>query len=512
MKKVLVLLVLSQVLLSSCISINPEPTEPQVLFGSGDYISYGYKPSISQEQMNKDLITFYESWKGTANGIEDVSITKGGGDGYLATYVGVEKPYYVIKGDITGSEPVEWKESDPELFAVGTSEGTGYGLIIFALMAGYDENAQHYFDGVLNTYLRNRTESLNTMSWVIPSKFEIVDRVQPALTGSATDGDFDIAYALLLAHNQWKYTSDDAIENVSYLDLAMELLDDIHNNLISEESGRLLMGDQFKDLGGRFNHSSTRPSDWMLSHLRVFKTYHNGAKWDRAIREIERILPIVCDNPSSLVPDFVEDIDNVPSPVIKDIPFEEWVQNSSGEWVPVTKYKFLEGSKDDMFSTNASRVPWRMSLDYVHYGSEVSKEFLSGVSSWVDTIPGRRLRSDWGDENWYKNEESYYIAQFPENIFSGYDLNGNPVGYMEDQEDWDLAAPYTELHYITPLGFSFMTENKSIEKMDKVWNYVTSSFGGDHSLDSSYTCYFGDTIALLQLLVVSGNWWNPAQS
>lgn len=497
--------------------------EPNKPFGSGTGMKYGIKPSHDQGKLNSDVIAFYESWKGVENGIEDPTVVKGNGDGYLAQYPNLEKPVYIIKGDITGSEPAKWAEQDPELAAVGTSEGTGYGMIIFSLMAGYDPDAQMYFDGLLNLYLRNKSNlevdgrsGLNTMSWVIPNKYELADGSQPALTGSATDGDMDVAYALLLAHKQWGKTSSYAEVKSTYLDLAMPIIQDIYDYIISDKTYRLLMGDTFhkfnssiNDLEVRYNHTTTRPSDWILSHLRVFSGYHPGENWDKAIKEIESILPEVSKGKSGLAPDFVEDIDGKPSPALKNVPYEEWVQNESGEWVPIQKFKFLENFKDDMFGVNASRVPFRMALDYSHYGAKPAKNFLTKVSNWAATLPTRRLRNNWSNDKWYETEGDFTTAEFPRNIYSGYTLDGVPFGALEDEVNWDIAAPYTELHFIGPIGFSFFTNEDNREQVDKTWDFIASSFGGDHSSNSSYTCYFGDSIALLDLLIMSGNWWNP---
>src|SRR5262249_60196008 len=82
---------------------------------------------------------------------------------------------------------------------ITTSEAHGYGMIIFALLAGYDSQAKQYFDGMFNMFDKHRSKNNpNNMSWVIDSS-ELPSKNQ----GSATDGDMDIAYALLLADAQW---------------------------------------------------------------------------------------------------------------------------------------------------------------------------------------------------------------------------------------------------------------------------------------------------------------------
>ena len=135
--------------------VTAQTTNPTHPFGTGDGLSFGYKPDISQEKLNKNVIDFYRQWVGDKNGIEAADVVKGNGDGYLAEYKGLKKPVYLVFGQATGDEPESWKKAG--IHAVSTSEQTGYGMLAFVLMAGTDINAHKYFDGMLNLYLRNIT-------------------------------------------------------------------------------------------------------------------------------------------------------------------------------------------------------------------------------------------------------------------------------------------------------------------------------------------------------------------
>src|SRR5215470_16972487 len=149
------------------------------------------KPNnITQTDMNNSVKSHYDNWKKTyvrqSNGV-----TPGGG-------------YYVfMKG--TGGSGNE----------ITTSEAHGYGMIIFALIAGYDSQAKQYFDGMFNMFDKHRSKNNpNNMSWVI-DKSELPSKDQD----SATDGDLDIAYALLLAHHQWGSNG-----NIDYLSQATKII------------------------------------------------------------------------------------------------------------------------------------------------------------------------------------------------------------------------------------------------------------------------------------------------
>ena len=77
------------------------------------------------------------------------------------------------------------------------SEGQGYGMVIVPLMAGHDPEAQTIFDGLWSYALTHRScGDERLMLWRIPNREEDG-------CASATDGDLDIAYGLLLADAQW---------------------------------------------------------------------------------------------------------------------------------------------------------------------------------------------------------------------------------------------------------------------------------------------------------------------
>src|SRR5262249_61395815 len=149
------------------------------------------KPNnITQTDMNNSVKSHYDHWKKSyvrqSNGV-----TPGGG-------------YYVfMKG--TGGSGNE----------ITTSEAHGYGMIIFALMAGYDSQAKQYFDGMFNMFDKHRSKNNpNNMSWMI-DKSELCSKDQD----SATDGEMYIAYALLLAHHQWG-----SVGNIDYFSQAQKII------------------------------------------------------------------------------------------------------------------------------------------------------------------------------------------------------------------------------------------------------------------------------------------------
>lgn len=474
-------------------------------FGAGDGMNYGLQPDVAQDQMNTDVETFYDRWTGAENGIELVSEAKPAGDGYLSVYENTNM--YIVKGDAEGSEPDEWADENPgnPLVAVATSEGTGYGMIITALMAGYDANAQMYFDGLMNTYLNNLSgttidyKQLNTMSWVVPDSLTNRDGSEYARTTSSTDGDLDIAYALLMASIQWETPSSYADTNKSYMELAKALIQDIHDYLISDTTHRVLMGDWQYGTGDndKFNQSVTRPSDWMISHFRAFDRVLPSPKWQAAIDEIYRILPMVDVHQEGLVPDFVEDISGYPSPV------------------RIVNGYFLEDENDDKYDNNSCRVPWRMALDYIHNGGSEPKNYLERVNDWAAGLPQRKIRDDWStgsDATWATDPDGHHMSEFPESVNLGYYLDGVSILQRDFGAGWEEQQPWLDFHFVSPIGFAPVAgdNDASVAKLNTTWALVTDqySFGGDNTANG-YTCYFGDSITLMEMLIMSGNWWEP---
>ncbi|MDP9048928.1 MAG: glycosyl hydrolase family 8, partial [Bacteroidota bacterium] len=101
-----------------------------------------------------------------------------------------------VKNSSGKRESFVWFENKGKKQCV--SEGQGYGMIIVSLMAGFDRSAQGSYDKLFRYYKShpaNRSKYL--MAWAQYADGKNVDNT------SATDGDMDIAYSLLLADKQW---------------------------------------------------------------------------------------------------------------------------------------------------------------------------------------------------------------------------------------------------------------------------------------------------------------------
>jgi endo-1,4-beta-D-glucanase Y len=365
------------------------------------------KPNnVTQADMNNSVKSYFDYWKSTyvrqSNGV-----TPGGG-------------YYVfMKG--TGGSGDE----------ITTSEAHGYGMIIFALMAGYDSQAKQYFDGMFNMFDKHRSKNNpNNMSWVI-DKSESPSKDQD----SATDGDMDIAYALLLAHDQWGSKG-----KIDYLSQARKIITDgVKGGAMSSETKRALLGDSFSD------KYATRASDWMTDHFKAYQHATSDNFWGDATNTVYSLIKDITVNyaPSTgLMPDFI-------------------VSRTAR---PATPH-FLEAKTDGDYSWNACRYPWRLATDFAHSGSPEARAAANKMVNWLKSSTG-------GD---------------PRNIKAGYKLDGTPL------------VNYGSAAFSAPFAAACIVDTSHQSYLNSSWAVIKDW------KDS----YYGDTINMLCMLLISGNWWSP---
>jgi len=88
--------------------------------------------------------------------------------------------------------------------AITVSEAMGYGMTIFPLMSKFDPSSKMHFSSLYN-YIKSYPSIYNNnlMAWqqIKDSNGNIVNVEDE--TSSATDGDMEISYGLILAHKIW---------------------------------------------------------------------------------------------------------------------------------------------------------------------------------------------------------------------------------------------------------------------------------------------------------------------
>ncbi len=356
--------------------------------------------NVSQQQMNTSVQNMYNYWKSSF--LKPTNLPGG----------------YYIKGGCTGcSVPSK-----------GTSEGHGYGMIITALMGGYDAQAKTYFDGLYKFFDTHRsTINSELMGWNVA-----VDERTNAFS-SAADGDMDIAYALLLAHYQWG--SGGAI---NYLQEAKDMINNgIKASLIHPSSLRVMMGDWDN------NALETRSSDWMTAHFRAYQTATSDTYWSSVANKVYQMVDQLNTNNLGILPDFVDG-----NPASPDF------NNATGE----------PNSQD--YYWNACRTPLRIVTDFAHYGTQAARTQSNRFVNWAKTDIGTNFGT----------------------FASGYAVSGQVVG-----------SRYGPAAFVAPLVAASITNSSNQSFLNTGWGYIKNK----------QEDYYGASINLLSMLVISGNWWIP---
>jgi len=306
---------------------------------------------------------------------------------------------YYVRGDITGDA----EGFDP----LGTSEGQGYGMVITALMAGQDTQAQTIYNGLFKTaraYKSSGNPAL--MGWVVAD-----DTAAQGHFGSATDGDLDIAYSLLLAHTQWGSGG-----TVNYLSEAKKMISAIKSSYVTSNNG-INLGDWDTK-----NSYDTRPSDWMLSHFHAFYDVTGDQTWLNVINNLYSKYAQFSSSYSpntGLISDFVVENPAKPAP----------------EW-------FLDEFKEtNEYNYNASRVPLRIVMDYAMYRDTRGKNIANKIAVWIKGKTSGK----------------------PTSIKDGYQLNGTARG------------TYATAVFVAPFVAAGVTDHDHQTWVNTGWDWMKNS-------------------------------------
>ncbi len=206
------------------------------------------------------------------------------------------------------------------------SEGIAYGMLIGVYM-----NDKPLFDA-LWTYARTKLDGNGLMTWHWSSTTTILDQ------GGATDGDQDMAWALLMADKQWP--------TGGYLSPATTLIGNIYSHEV-DSGGVLKPGDNF---GGA---NQTNPSYFAPSYYRVFARVTNQPGWMNVLNTTYSILNKAAGT-YGLVPNWV---------------------NSSGAGVASPG----SDGTGPYFGYDACRTPWRIALDWCENGEPQAHDYLEKI-------------------------------------------------------------------------------------------------------------------------------------
>lgn len=267
-----------------------------------------------------------------------------------------------------------------------------------------------------------------------------------ASNGTAFDGDADIAYGLMLAHAQWG--SEGAI---SYQKEANAVLEALLKYCTGPRSRLPMLGDWVEPDGTKHNQFTVRGSDFMPSHFRTWAKFSGNPVWKEVAERCSALVSVMQEKHSpatGLLPDFIVGAD----------PLSE--AKPAGP-------RFLEKDQDGDYFFNAGRAPWRLGLDALLNGDPASRAQAVKMATWAKSA----TQGDGG-----RIKAGYTLA--------GGDLPGN--GYF---------SPF----FAAPLGVAAMLAAENQAFLDSIYAKVRDSHQG----------YYPDTVNLLCLLALSGNYWDP---
>ena len=303
------------------------------------YTAGTIKPAAkTQGELDQAVTSFYRVWK--------AKYLRSTGEGQRYVFCNAEKTF------------------DPQNTR-SVSEGHGYGMLAAVLMAGADPGAQADFDGLYRFFRAHPAENNpDLMAWRQVSKGDSKALVEDANgRDSATDGDLDIACALLMADRQWGSRGA-----VHYRKEAQKVIAAICASESDPRRHTLTLGNWVDDESRHWG--GVRSSDFMPAHLKGFAAASGDPRWTQitdASYQILGELSAAFSPKTGLIPDYVA-----------------WKQ---GVYRPAPP-GFLEGRNDGCYSYNACRVPWRLGTDYLLSGDPRALALLAPLNAWVQKATG----------------------------------------------------------------------------------------------------------------------------
>lgn len=267
----------------------------------------------------------------------------------------------------------------------------------------------------------------------------------PEGNDSAFDGDCDIAFGLLIAARQWGCSG-----RIDYCSEARNVVDGIFESEIGPTSRLPMLGDWTDPGGEQFNEYTPRISDIMPGHFRAFGRATGDGRWTDVVAAslaVINALQTAYAPSTGLLPDF-----------------------AIGSGGPDSLFQpappgFLEGPHDGHYYYNAGRAPWRLATDALINGTGSSGVAVQKLSQWIRSA----------------------TSENPTGVRAGYTLDGAPIGN------------YFTTFFVAPFGVAAMLDQDGQQWLNDIYDSVRYRNEG----------YYEDSVALLSLLVMTGNFWDP---
>ena len=271
----------------------------------------------------------------------------------------------------------------------------------------------------------------------------------PSRTGDADSAfDGDADIAYALMLADAQWGSNGQI---NYRRHAKRRLTALKKSSMGHQLGLPLLGDWVRSNDNDIDETMARTSDFMPAHFASFARFTSSKSWRVATertRATMSAMQAALTPRTGLVPDFVTHLDQLPK---------------------AASAHFLETINDGDYFMNAARVPWRIGTDALINGSRASIAQVSRISAWIE-------RNTGGD---------------PRAIRAGYSLNGTPLPNTD----------YFSALFAAPFGVAAMANPAQQGWLNAVYAAVRQHHEG----------YYEDSVTLLSLLVMTGNYWDPTR-
>ncbi|MBI2330830.1 MAG: beta-glucanase [Chloroflexi bacterium] len=232
---------------------------------------------------------------------------------------------------------------------------------------------------------------------------------------------------------------------VNYKAEAETMIAGILESTIGPESHLPMLGDWVNVGEPQYNQFTPRSSDFMLVNFRAFRNATNDPVWEDVIFQSQTLM-------ANIQEQYSPQTGLMPDFIVNSVP---------------APANFLENVTDGAYNYNAGRVPWRVGADALLNDDSLSRFLVQNISHWVEA-------SAEGD---------------PLKIRSGYELTGEPLP----------DSDYFTTFFVAPMGVAAMNDPAQQEWLNKIYD----------SVYNNHIDYYEDSIDLLCMMVMSGNFWSP---
>ncbi len=236
---------------------------------------------------------------------------------------------------------------------------------------------------------------------------------------------------------------------VNYKAEAEKMISGILESTIGPESHLPMLGDWIDANGADYNQYTPRSSDFMLVNFRAYGKATNDPVWNDVVLQSQNVITAIQANHSpqtGLLPDFIVIKDQTPQPAPPD---------------------YLEDITDGTYYYNAGRDPWRVGLDALIYNDATSRSIAQKISHWIQASAGND----------------------PASVRAGYQLDGKPLPNSD----------YFTTFFVAPMGVAAMNDPAQQDWLNAIYD----------SVYNTHEDYYEDSVTLLCLMVMTGNFWSP---